>query len=106
VFGRKYGPRTLLLSVFQFMQTIGVYGFSTWAAVLLADRGFSVVKTLGFTFLIACFTPLGGVLAWLLVAHGTIGVFTFIGAAMLIIVVIVGLWGPNTNQLRLEDLSP
>jgi MFS transporter, putative metabolite:H+ symporter len=196
VFGRKYGGRTLMLSVFQFMQTIGVYGFSTWAAVLLADRGFSVVKTLGFTFLIACFTPVGGVVAWLLAerfqrkwqlvaaaagigifgflfaearvvglilfggavvtlcsnwligifhtygnelfptrirarafgftfswsrlssifvsywvadllaAHGTTGVFTFIGVAMLIIVICVGVWGPKTNQLRLEELSP
>lgn len=41
--------------------------------------------------------------AALLAAHGTIGVFTFIGVAMLII---VGIWGPRTNQLQLEELSP
>lgn len=65
VFGRKYGGRTLMLSVFQFAQTIGVFGFTNWVAILLADRGYTVVNTQGYIFLIALFTPVGGVVAWL-----------------------------------------
>lgn len=38
VFGRRYGPRTLMLSTFQFAQTIAVYGFANWAPILLAHR--------------------------------------------------------------------
>jgi putative MFS transporter len=64
VFGRKYGPRTLMLSVFQFAQAIGVFGFTNWVAILLTDRGYTVVSTQGYIFLIACFTPVGGVVAW------------------------------------------
>lgn len=65
VFGRRYGGRTLMLSVFQFAQTIGVFGFTNWVAILLADRGYTVVSTQGYIFLIALFTPVGGVVAWL-----------------------------------------
>ena len=196
VFGRRYGGRTLMLSVFQFAQTIGVYGFSNWVVILLATRGYTVVTTLGYSFVIALFTPVGGLLAWrlaeryerkwqlvaaaagigifgmifaearsaallitcgaavtvcnnwligifhtygtelfptrirarafgftfswsrvssifvsywvadLLAAHGTVGVFTLIGVAMIVIIVSVGVWGPTTNNLRLEELSP
>jgi MFS transporter, putative metabolite:H+ symporter len=196
VFGRRYGGRTLMLSVFQFAQTIGVYGFSNWVVILLATRGYTVVTTLGYSFVIACFTPVGGLVAWrlaerferkwqlvaaaagigifgiifaearvtalliacgaavtvcnnwligifhtygtelfptrirargfgftfawsrvssifvsywvadLLAAHGTIGVFTLIGAAMVVIILSVGIWGPTTNNRRLEELSP
>lgn len=63
VFGRRYGPRTAMLSVFQFAQTIAVYGFSNWAPILLAARGFDIVHTLGYSFLIAIATPFGAVLA-------------------------------------------
>lgn len=196
VFGRRYGGRTLMLSVFQFCQTIGVYGFSNWVVILLATRGYTIVTTLGYSFVIALFTPVGGVLAWrladrferkwqlvaaaagigifgmifavartaplliacgaaitvcnnwligifhtygselfptrirargfgftfgwsrvsaifvsywiadLLAAYGTVGVFTFIGVAMLVIIVSVGVWGPVTNNRSLDELSP
>jgi putative MFS transporter len=196
VFGRKYGPRTLMLSIFQFAQTIGVFGFTNWVAILLTDRGYTVVSTQGYIFLIACFTPVGGLVAWrlaerferkwqlvaaaagigifglafayshvtalllvcgalitvcnnwligifhtygaelfptrirargfgftfswsrissifvsywvadLLAAHGTVGVFTLICGAMAVIVLVVGIWGPRTNNRPLEELSP
>ncbi|WP_216898079.1 MFS transporter [Nocardia alni] len=102
VFGRRYGRRTLMLSIFQFCQTIGVYGFSNWAAILLVHRGLTVVNSLGYSFLIAWFTPLGGLLAFavadkverkwqLAVAAAGIGVFGMVFAeARWIGLVIVG----------------
>lgn len=42
----------------------------------------------------------------LLAAHGTIGVFTLIGAAMVVIILSVGIWGTTTNNRRLKELSP
>ena len=53
VFGRRYGIRTGVLSVFQFAQTIAVYGFANWAPILLVHRGFTVVHSLGYSFMIA-----------------------------------------------------
>jgi putative MFS transporter len=165
-------------------------------AILLTDRGYTVVSTQGYIFLIACFTPVGGLVAWrlaerferkwqlvaaaagigifglafayshvtalllvcgalitvcnnwligifhtygaelfptrirargfgftfswsrissifvsywvadLLAAHGTVGVFTLICGAMAVIVLVVGIWGPRTNNRPLEELSP
>ena len=66
VFGRRYGVRTGVLSVFQFAQTIAVYGFANWAPILLVHRGFTVVHSLGYSFMIALVTPFGAVLSFLL----------------------------------------
>ena len=65
IFGRRYGPRTALLSVFQFAQTIAVYGFANWAPLLLVKHGFTVVHSLGYSFMIALLTPVGGLAAML-----------------------------------------
>lgn len=66
VFGRRYGVRTAVLSIFQFAQTIAVYGFANWAPILLVHRGFTVVHSLGYSFMIALVTPFGAVLSFLL----------------------------------------
>lgn len=66
VFGRRYGVRTVVLSIFQFAQTIAVYGFANWAPILLVHRGFTVVHSLGYSFMIALVTPFGAVLSFLL----------------------------------------
>ena len=66
VFGRRYGARTALLSVFQFAQTIAVYGFANWAPILLVHRGFSIVHSLTYSFMIALLTPVGALVATLL----------------------------------------
>ena len=38
-----------MLSIFQFLQTVGYYGFGTLAPLVLADKGFDIVESLGFT---------------------------------------------------------
>ncbi|NMP22228.1 MFS transporter [Sulfobacillus harzensis] len=66
MFQRKYGRRTLMMSIFQFTQTISVFGFTSWVPVFLADKGLSIVHSLQYTFEIAILTPFGGLLAMLL----------------------------------------
>jgi MFS transporter, putative metabolite:H+ symporter len=44
-------------------------------------------------------------IAGVLKRFGTTGVFTFIAAAMLIVMAVIGLMGPRTRNLALEDIS-
>ena len=44
-------------------------------------------------------------IAAVLKKFGTVGVFTFIAAAMLIVMTVVGLMGPRTRNLALEEIS-
>ena len=48
MFTRRYLPRTLAFSIFQFCQTIPVFGFSTWVPVILVSRGYNVVHSLAY----------------------------------------------------------
>ena len=45
------------------------------------------------------------IIAGLLASYGVTGVFVFIAAAMVLICVIVGFWGPKTNGVRLEAIA-
>jgi putative MFS transporter len=196
MFGRRYLPRTLMISVFQFAQPFAVFGFNAFIPVLLVKHGFTVIHSLFYSLLIALLAPVGALVsaylaermerkyqlvasallitaagtvfalgvsvpvivisgavmalgnAWLtaifhpyaaeifptriraravgftfawsrlssifvgfwvgdlLAAYGTDGVFVMIGAAMLTIVLSVGLFGPRSNGQALEILSP
>jgi putative MFS transporter len=59
MFGRFYLPRTLLISVFQFCQTIAVFGFTSFVPVLLTKQGFPIVHTLTYTAIIVLLAPVG-----------------------------------------------
>jgi putative MFS transporter len=48
-----------MLSVFNFFQTIGFYGFGNWAPKLVAGQGASVSKSLLYSFVIALAYPAG-----------------------------------------------
>jgi putative MFS transporter len=191
----RYLPRTIMLSVFNFCQTFGVYGFGSWVPVLLFSKGITITHSLLYTMVIAFATPLGAigavtfaerlerkwqlvgcalvvaaagllfgqarepamilicgsavtiannwligifhtyqaelyptriraravgfVFSWsrvssifvgfwvaaLLKQSGVTAVFVLISSAMLVIVVMVGVLGPKTNGVRLEELS-
>lgn len=58
--GRYFG-RTLMLSVFNFCQTFGVYGFGAWVPVLLFSKGITITHSLLYTMMIAFATPLGAI---------------------------------------------
>jgi putative MFS transporter len=196
IFSAFYLPRTLLISVFQFSQTIAVFGFTAFVPVLLIKHGFSIVHSLNYSLAIVMLAPVGaacgayfserierkwqlvfaslligiagsvfatgesvvvivcagGLIAlgnnWLisifhpyaaelfptriraraigftfcwsrvssvfvgywvgdlLAAYGQNAVFVMIGAAMLAIIIGVGVFGPATNGRSLEVLSP
>lgn len=57
----RYFSRTLMLSVFNFCQTFGVYGFGAWVPVLLFSKGITITHSLLYTMMIAFATPLGAI---------------------------------------------
>ena len=60
---RPYLSRTVMLVLFQALQTIGFYGFANWAPTFLLKRGVSLLHSLEYTLLIAMVSPLGPLLA-------------------------------------------
>jgi putative MFS transporter len=60
---RPYLSRTVMLVLFQSLQTIGFYGFANWAPTFLLKRGVSLLHSLEYTLLIAMVSPLGPLLA-------------------------------------------
>ena len=58
-----YLRRTIMLLLFQMLQTIGFYGFGNWAPTFLLKRGISLLHSLEYTMLIALVSPLGPLLA-------------------------------------------
>lgn len=79
---KKYLFPTLLLTVLWMTQTIGFFGYSSWAPTLLAKEGFSVEKSVFYVALTTVGAPLGCYLAslvtdrferkWCLVAFGSV----------------------------------
>ncbi len=195
IFGKPYRQRTIVLSVFQLFQTLGFYGFATWAPTFLLSKGVNVPKSLEYTFLMAIASPFGPllgrtfadkferkwqiagmatliaifgllfsaqttafgvvsfgvlitlssnwfsfafhayqselyptriraqavgfvyswsrfgaifssfVIAFILRLYGNLGVFTVIALGMLVVVLVISVWGPKTNRLRLEEIA-
>ena len=78
---KKYLGPTILLTVLWVTQTIGFFGYSSWAPTLLAQEGFSVQDSIFFVALTTVGAPLGSYLAslvtdrferkWCLVVFGT-----------------------------------
>ena len=60
-----YGGRTLMLSVFNAMQTIAFYGFGSWVPTLLIAKGIHVTTSLEYAFIIALANPVGPLLGML-----------------------------------------
>jgi putative MFS transporter len=195
LFQPPYLKRTLVMSVFNAMQTVAFYGFGSWVPSLLIAKGIAVTAGLKYAFIIALANPIGPLLAffvadrmerkWQIVAAGvttgigillfarqenealvilfgaivtmannwlsftfhgyqaeqfptrvraravgfvyswsrvsavlaglligfflreggTMAVALFIGAAMTVMVLVIGLWGPGTLNRRLEEIS-
>jgi MFS transporter, putative metabolite:H+ symporter len=59
---QPYLPRTVMLILFQTLQTIGFYGFANWAPTFLLKRGISLLHSLEYTLLIALVSPIGPLL--------------------------------------------
>lgn len=91
LFNPTYRSRTLVMSIFNLVQTIGFYGFASWVPTLLIARGIRITTSLQYSFIIALAAPLGPLVGmfvadkverkWQLVAAGvTIGTFMFLFA--------------------------
>ncbi|HKR29999.1 MAG TPA: MFS transporter [Terriglobales bacterium] len=58
-----YRRRTLMLIVFQTLQTLGFYGFANWAPTFLLKRGVGLLHSLNYSLLIALIAPAGPLIA-------------------------------------------
>jgi MFS transporter, putative metabolite:H+ symporter len=63
IFRPPYLGRTLMLTVFQFFQTVGYYGFSSWVPTLMIAADITTTLSLQYSFLIALSAPIGPLLA-------------------------------------------
>jgi putative MFS transporter len=81
-----YDRRAIMLSVFNFFQTFGYYGFAAWVPTLLIAKGINVTTSLQYSFIIAIANPVGPLLCTLIadrierkwqVCLGAIGIGVF-----------------------------
>ena len=81
------------------------YSFQAFQAELYPTRIRS--RSIGFTCSWSRFSTIfvGFMVAFFLRNYGTIGVFGFIAAAMLAFCLVIGLMGPQTARLQLEQIS-
>ena len=66
IFEPPYGKRALVLSIFNFFQTFGYYGFAAWVPTLLIAKGIHVTTSLEYAFIIAIANPVGPLLGTLI----------------------------------------
>jgi MFS transporter, putative metabolite:H+ symporter len=59
----EYRNRTVMLIIFNLLQSIGYYGVASWVPTLLVSQGITVTKSLLYTFIIALANPTGPLLA-------------------------------------------
>jgi putative MFS transporter len=62
LWSRPYRKRTLVLTLFHCLQTVGIYGFANWAPMFMLTQGLSLGQSLDYSFWIALVSPLGPVI--------------------------------------------
>ena len=62
---KPYRARTVVMMVFNILQTVGYYGFSAWVPTLLIAQGITVTKSLEYTLIIAIAAPVSPLFATL-----------------------------------------
>ncbi|OBK71226.1 MFS transporter [Mycobacterium sp. 1274761.0] len=60
---RDYRKRTVMLIIFQVLQTVAYYGFGTLAPLVLVSKGFEVTESLGYAALAFAGYPLGSLIS-------------------------------------------
>jgi putative MFS transporter len=60
---RDYRKRTVMLVIFQILQTVAYYGFGTLAPLVLVGKGFDVTESLGYAALAFAGYPIGSLLS-------------------------------------------
>ena len=69
LFRPPYLGRTVVMSVFNAMQTVAFYGFGSWVPTLLIAKGIHVTTSLEYAFIIALANPVGPFLGFLIADH-------------------------------------
>ena len=64
IFRAPYAGRTIMLTAFNFFQTVGYYGFASWVPTLLIANGIGITSSLEYSFIIAISAPIGPLLGW------------------------------------------
>jgi len=54
-----YRRRTIMMLVFNLVQSVGFYGFASWVPTLLVSKGVTITHSLLYSFVIAVANPLG-----------------------------------------------
>ncbi len=60
---RDYRKRTVMLVIFQVLQTVAYYGFGTLAPLVLVSKGFEVTESLGYAALAFAGYPIGSLIS-------------------------------------------
>jgi putative MFS transporter len=63
IFRPPYRGRTIMMVVFNLLQSIGYYGFASWVPTLLLAQGINVTKSLEYTAAVAVTAPVGPLIA-------------------------------------------
>ncbi|BCJ87951.1 MFS transporter [Effusibacillus dendaii] len=63
LFSPTYRKRTVMLWIFQILQTIGYYGFGSLVPIVLGQKGYTIVSSLEFTALTFIGYPIGSFLS-------------------------------------------
>lgn len=63
MFRGEYRKRTVMLWIFQILQTVGYYGFGSLAPIVLTAKGYDVVESLGYAALSFLGYPIGSALS-------------------------------------------
>ncbi len=81
------------------------FSFHAYQAELYPTR--IRAQAVGFVYSWSRFSSIftGFIIAALLASYGVSGVFVFIAAAMILVFVIIGFWGPKTSGQRLEAIA-
>ncbi len=62
IWSAAYRKRTVMLILFNILQTVGYYGFASWAPTYLIAKGYDIPKSLLYTFIIAIAYPVSSLI--------------------------------------------
>jgi MFS transporter, putative metabolite:H+ symporter len=81
------------------------YSFHAYQTELYPTR--IRAQAVGFVYSWSRFSAIfsGFMIAFFLGRYGTLGVFSFIAAAMVIVIIVIGVFGPATTRRRLEAIA-
>ena len=111
VFGLLFAQQTsmALLILFGILITLSAnwlsFSFHAYQAELYPTR--IRAQAIGFVYSWSRFSTIFSpfIIQWFLSNHGPTGVFSFIAAAMAVVFVVIGFFGPNVTRLRLEAIA-